>query len=266
MPPHVSQLFYFPVKSLKGSELASMSIDEFGPQWDRRFILVEKTGRFVTQRQSPKMGQISTHIINNTLVLKYGQDERSLDLNDVNSIEQYMDVKVWDDEVRARFIQGEINTWLSEILNRDVSLCYMGDDTYRQVDLEFAQDGDRASFSDGFPFLIISQASVDFLSEKLGRHLAVERFRANIVVSGCEAFAEDQWKKIKINGVEFDVVKPCSRCVIPTLDLKTSDKQPDVMQVMLKHRKQGKQVLMGQNAIHRGLGEINVGDTIEVLV
>ena len=84
-------------------------------------------------------------------------------------------------------------------------------------------------------------------------------------MSGCEAFEEDQWKKIKINGIEFELVKPCSRCVIPTLDLSTSQKQPDVMQVMLKHRKQGKHVMMGQNAIHRGLGVIKMGDVVELI-
>ncbi|MFY0639534.1 MAG: MOSC domain-containing protein [Bermanella sp.] len=265
MAVQVSQLFHFPVKSLKGSKLESMSIDEFGPQWDRRFMLVEKTGRFVTQRQSPKMGQISTHVNEGTLVLTFAEDQRAVNLKDLNTIDQYMDVRVWNDEVRARLITSEVNTWLSNILNRDVFLCYMGDDTHRQVDLEFSQAGDRASFSDGFPFLIISEASVDFLSEKLGRHLEAERFRANIVVSGCEAFEEDQWKKIKIKGIEFELVKPCSRCVIPTLDLNTSQKQPDVMQVMLKHRKQGKHVMMGQNAIHRGLGVIKVGDVVELI-
>ena len=266
MTPYISQLFYFPVKSLKGSKLDVMSIDEFGPQWDRRFMLVDKTGRFVTQRQLPKMGQISASINENTLVFTFDEQHRLVNLKDLNAIDQYMDVKVWGDEVRARLINGEINAWLSEILNREVLLCYMGDDTHRQVDLEFAQKGDRASFSDGFPFLIISEASVEFLANELGRKLALERFRPNIIVGGCDAFSEDQWKKIKINGVEFDIVKPCSRCVIPTLDLATSAKQPDVMQVMLKHRKQGKNVMMGQNAIHRGLGEINVGDLIEVLI
>ncbi|MGR6873772.1 MOSC domain-containing protein [Pseudomonas sp. HK3] len=265
MTIHVSQLFHFPVKSLKGTQLNQMTLDAFGPQWDRRFMLIDSNGRFVTQRQCPLMGQISVSILDDQLTLKYQAQETGLDLATLNQFDQFQLVKVWDDEVNARLIEGDINAWLSDILQRDVTLCFMDADTHRQVDLEFAQLGDRASFSDGFPFLIISEASVAFLSDELGRELSVERFRPNIVVSGCDAFAEDNWKRIAINGVEFDIVKSCSRCVIPTLDLNTSEKQPDVMQVMLKHRKQGKKVMMGQNAVHRGLGVLEVGQVIEVL-
>jgi uncharacterized protein YcbX len=265
MTIHVSQLFHFPVKSLKGTQLNQMTLDAFGPQWDRRFMLIDSNGRFVTQRQCPLMGQISVSILDDQLTLKYQAQEAGLDLATLNQFDQFQLVKVWDDEVNARLIEGDINAWLSDILQRDVTLCFMDADTHRQVDLEFAQLGDRASFSDGFPFLIISEASVAFLSDELGRELSVERFRPNIVVSGCDAFAEDNWKRIAINGVEFDIVKSCSRCVIPTLDLNTSEKQPDVMQVMLKHRKQGKKVMMGQNAVHRGLGVLEVGQVIEVL-
>ncbi len=144
-------------------------------------------------------------------------------------------------------------------------MCFMDEDTHRQVDLEFAQQGDRTGFADGYPFLILSEASIGFLSDKLGRELAIERFRPNIVVSGCDAFAEDEWKKIVINGVEFDIVKPCARCVIPTLDLETSEKQVDVMQAMMKYRKQGKAVMMGMNAVHRQTGVLQVGQTVAVV-
>ena len=112
---------------------------------------------------------------------------------------------------------------------------------------------------------MMSEASVEFLSDQLGRELAIERFRPNIVFSGCDAFAEDQWKKIVINGIGFDIVKPCARCVIPTLDLETSEKQADVMRVMMKHRKQSDGVMVGQNAIHRHTGVLQVGQVVEVV-
>lgn len=265
MTIQVSQLFHFPVKSFKGTGLHQMTLDAFGPQWDRRFMLVDPNGRFVTQRQCPLMGQISACVMNEYLTLTFGNEKKVLNLAGIDQFQQFKFVKVWDDEVNARLIEGDISTWLSDILKREVTLCFMDADTHRQVDLDFAQLGDRASFSDGFPLLIVSQASIDFLSKELGRELSVERFRPNIVVSGCEAFAEDTWEKIVINGIELDIVKPCSRCVIPTLDLNTSEKQPDVMQVMLKHRKQGKKVMMGQNALHRGLGILEVGCEVEVV-
>lgn len=262
MTLQVSQLFHFPVKSFKGISLDQMEIDQFGPKWDRRFMLVDNTGRFVTQRQSALMGQIQASVENNVLNLGYAGEQKTINLPEITQYEQYKTVTVWGDDVNARVIDGDVNSWLSDILQRDVQLCFMDSDTHRQVDLDYAQPGDQTSFADGFPFLIISQASIDFLSNELGRTLSAERFRPNILVSGCEAFAEDQWKRISINNIEFDIVKPCSRCVIPTLDLKTVQKQPDVMQVMLKHRKQGKKVMMGQNALHRNKGVLSVGQEV----
>lgn len=261
----VSQLCHYPVKSLKGISLNQMEVDAFGPKWDRRFMLVDSTGRFVTQRQCPLMGLIQVRIDNQTLSFEFGDQHYAIHLNDALTGKDYETVKVWDDVVTARLVQGDIHSWLSDILGRDVRLCFIDDATHRQVDPNYSRPGDRTSFSDGFPFLIISEASVDFLSDKLGREVEPARFRANIIVSGCEAFAEDEWKKIQINDIEFDIVKPCSRCVIPTLDLKTATKQPDVMQVMLKYRKQGKQVFMGQNAIHRSTGMLKLGDEIKIL-
>lgn len=262
----ISQLFNFPVKSLKGSQFEQMEVDVFGPKWDRRFMLINKgTGRFLTQRECPLMGQVSAIAANGHLRLAYNGIEKYLNLEQLSQFEHHQPVVVWKDEVTARIIQADINDWLSDILQRDVILCFMNEDTHRQVDLDYSKPGDRASFADGFPFLIISEASVEFLSEKVGRELAIERFRPNIVLSGCGAFAEDEWKRIVINGVEFDIVKPCARCVIPTLDLETSEKQADVMQMMLKHRKQGQGVMMGMNAIHRQQGSLEIGQEVKVL-
>jgi uncharacterized protein YcbX len=241
-----------------------MELDTFGPKWDRRFMLVDKNGRFLTQRECPLMGQISAKVENGHLLLTHTGVEKSLDLDSLAKFELHQPVTVWKDKVNARIIQHDINQWISEILQRELRLCFMGDNTLRQVDLEYAEPGDRASFADGFPILIVSEASVKFLADKLGRELAIERFRPNIVLSGCDAFAEDRWKKISINGIEFDLVKSCARCAIPTLDLETSEQQADVMQVMLKYRKQGKGVMVGQNAIHRGTGLLKVGQTVKV--
>ena len=260
----ISQLFHFPVKSLKGVRLKQMELDTFGPKWDRRFMLVDKNGRFLTQRECPQMGQIAAKVEGHRLWLQHAGIEQSLDLDALRRFEFHQPVTVWKDKVNARIIQHDINQWISGILQRDLQLCFMDEDTHRQVDPDYAEQGVRASFADGFPILIVSEASIRFLSDKLGRELDIERFRPNIVLTGCDAFAEDQWKKIRINGIEFDLVKPCARCAIPTLDLDTSEQQADVMQVMLKYRKQGKGVMVGQNAIHRGTGLLKVGQMVEV--
>lgn len=262
----VSQLFHYPVKSCRGNPLPIMLIDQFGPQWDRRWMIVDRTdGRFMTQRQVVEMGQIGVFVFQDTVRFQYQSEMIELSMSEAQGVRDQRLVTVWRDQLVANRIDHPVNGWLSQIIGRDVQLVYMPDQILRQVDLEYAQAGDRVGFADGFPFLIISEASIDFLAEKVGYALDVQRFRPNIVVTGCEAFAEDQWRQIQIGEIIFDLVKPCSRCVIPTIDLKTSKKQPEVMQAMLAYRKQGDKVMMGQNALHRGVGQIEIGEKIKVL-
>ena len=228
-------------------------------------MLTDKSGRFLTQRECPAMGQIGASVVDGQLILQHAGVDKTLRLDQLNQFDIHEPVAVWKDVVSARIIDHDINQWISGILERELQLCFMDEDTHRQVDPDYAEAGVRTGFADGFPFLIVAEASIRFLADKLERGLAIERFRPNIVISGCDAFAEDEWQKIRINGIEFDLVKSCARCAIPTLDLETSEKQVDVMQVMLKYRKQGKAVMVGQNAIHRQTGLIKVGQSVEVV-
>ncbi|MBP8006213.1 MAG: MOSC domain-containing protein [Acinetobacter sp.] len=261
----VSQLFHYPVKSCRGNKCIEMEIDAFGPQWDRRWMIVDKDGRFVTQRQVAEMGQIGVSISSASVSFSYQSEQIELSMLEAQGQKDERLVTVWRDQLIGNRIDHPVNAWLSQKLGREVQLVYMPQETVRQVDLEYAELGDRVGFADGFPFLIISEASVEFLAEKVGYPLDVQRFRPNIVISGCEAFAEDQWKQIQIGEVTFDLVKPCSRCVIPTIDLETGQKQPAVMQAMLAYRKQGNKVMMGQNALHRGEGTIAIGQEVQIL-
>lgn len=262
---YVSQLLNYPVKSCKGNQLSEMEIDSFGPKWDRRWMLVDGDGRFVTQQQIAEMGQIGVIVSSDIIRFDYHSEHMELSLIEAQGYKDERLVTVWQDQVKGNRIDHPVNDWISDKLGKKVQLVYMPQETIRQVDLEYAQFGDRVGFADGFPFLILSEASVQFLSEKVGYSLNVRRFRPNIVISGCEAFTEDTWQQIQIGEIVFDLVKPCSRCVIPTIDLNTSQKQPEVMQAMLAYRKQGNKVMMGQNALHRGVGSIRVGEEVKIL-
>ena len=262
---YVSQLLNYPVKSCKGNQLSEMEIDSFGPKWDRRWMLVDSDDRFVTQRQIAEMGQIGVSVSSEDVCFDYQSEHIELSLIEAQGHKDERLVTVWQDQVKGNRIDHPVNDWLSEKLEKKVQLVYMPHETVRQVDPEYAQLGERVGFADGFPFLIISEASVEFLSEKVGYALDVQRFRPNIVISGCDAFAEDKWQQIQIGEIVFDLVKPCSRCVIPTIDLVTGQKQPEVMRAMLMYRKQGNKVMMGQNALHRGEGIIQVGEEVKIL-
>lgn len=262
---HVSRLFYYPVKSLGVVETNKLEVTAWGPDRDRRLMLVDENGKFVTQRQHNEMTLIKTEDDGKTLTFKNADETFTLPWPDFSAKGTQKTVRVWDDEVTGSLASDEADQWFSKQLNRPVSLVYMSENTTRQVDLDFAQEGDKTGFSDGFPFLLISEASLAFLQNELPFELTMNRFRPNIVVKGCDAFAEDNWKRIAINGIEFEIVKSCSRCAIPTINPETAERQPEVMKVLVKHRKQGNKVYLGQNLIHRGQGLINAGDDIQLL-
>lgn len=264
MSLQVSQLVYYPVKSLGAISATDMPVTQWGPHRDRRLMLVDENGKFVTQRQLPEMTLCSVSDNGEALRFEMQQQSMTIPWPDFSGDGKVVEVSVWNDQVKAVEVSEASSAWFSKLFGRTLRLVMMPDQSMRQVDLDFAQAGDRTGFSDGFPFLLVSEASIKALEAQLAFDLDVLRFRPNIVVSGCEAFAEDQWKTISINGIEFDVVKPCSRCVIPTLNPTTAEKQPEVMKLMLKTRKQGNAVYVGQNLIHRGEGMIRVGDGIEV--
>lgn len=265
MPISIDQLFYHPIKSLGGISTNRLRLSQDGPERDRHIMVVNDQGKFVTQRQKPIMSMVK--VVDDGHQLTLSLDEKNVSFRWPNFFKksEIIEVTVWGDELEGQKIEGPVNSWLSDILKQDVQLVYKHTNTRRQVDMTFGKEGDTTGFSDGFPVLLISQPSIDFLQSHLDVPISMARFRPNISVTGCEPFEEDSWKRIRINDVEFDLVKPCSRCVIPTIDLKTGKKQKQVMQVMLEHRKQGKQVYVGQNLIHRGVGEIAVGAEVEVL-
>ncbi len=289
MSIQIDRLFYYPVKSFAAVQCQQLIVDTWGPKNDRRLMLVDEHNNFFSQRQCPEMSQM--HVVDNSdqLTLSFKGHKASFSWPSLNESLNTMTVNIWQDTCEAQIIDDPIVNWINDRLKRSLNsrlkLVYMANHTHRQVDLEFSEEGVRTGFSDGFPFLLINQASVEFLRNKLNKKaesppqvspqeisvksnsidLNVKRFRPNIVITGCEPFAEKNWKKIRINGIEFDLVKPCSRCVIPTIDLKTGLKQKEVMQVLLEYCWEGQEVVMGENMLHYGAGILQVGQQVEIV-
>jgi uncharacterized protein YcbX len=140
----------------------------------------------------------------------------------------------------------------------------MPDDVVRPIDPRFATGGDRVSFTDGFPLLLITQASLDGLNARLERPLPMNRFRPNLVISGATPHAEDGWQRVRIGEIEFAVVKPCARCVTTTIDQNTATAGREPLRTLATYRKVGSNVMFGQNVIHLGQGRISVGDAVHV--
>ena len=258
----LSQLWRYPVKSMRGAQHQELAIGPRGFSYDRHWMLTDEQGRFLTQRELPQMVLIRTQVIGEQLQLEIpGQAPYLMPNHD----DKERVVTVWGDQCKARRADAQADAMLSEFLQRPCSLVSLPQNEKRQVDLRFAQEGDEVGFADGFAFLLISEASLESFNCHLDTPVKMERFRPNIVVSGCEAFAEDQWKRIRIGEIEFEVCKPCSRCGIPGIDPDTAEKNKFVLTNLAEHNKRGNKTYFGQNLIHRQTGDLQQGMQVEVL-
>lgn len=260
----VTELAIYPVKSLRGKSLQTMSIDPLGPVGDRRFMVTDVNGLFLTQRQHSRMCLIDAALVENTLQLS-APDMPLLRIEPTAAFEISNRVTVWRDVVEALDMGADAAAWLSRYLGVDARLQYMPDNCRRPIDPLYGQPGDYVSFADGFPILLITEASMRAFNNVLPQPIGTDRFRPNIVIDGDIPYAEDNWRRLRIGKLEFDIVKPCSRCVIPSIDPLTGMKQSCVVQALAKTRRRGDAVYFGQNLIHRDIGVINVGDTVTVL-
>jgi len=257
----ISELYIHPLKSAASVSVKKATLDNLGFEGDRRWMLTDANGDFLSQRQLPEMCLIDAKINADTLSVSVpGKGAISVSAN-LNHVRQVM---VWGDNCRA-FDAGELAaSYLSEFLKTPCRLVCFPADEKRQVDLNYAKPGVLTGFSDGFPLLIISQASLDDLNKRLDTPVSMTRFRPNIVVSGCEAYAEDEWKHIIVGGIEMQIVKPCSRCSIPSVDPVTAVRSLEPVKTLREYRMKDSKVYFGQNVIANSTGVLEVGMSVEI--
>ena len=259
----VSGLSIFPVKSCREVKQNASYVESLGLQNDRRWMVVDENGVMITQRKISKMCLIQPEVIDGGINL-HTASMNSLYVGYPLS-NQKITVKVWSDKCQAFDAGDHAANWLSNVLSEKCRLVYFPEDEFRQVDLAFAEEGDKTAFSDGFPLLLISQASLDDLNMRLAQPIPMNRFRPNIVVDGCDAFAEDAWKKMRIGEIDFRIVKPCSRCVIPSINIETAEREDEPTKTLTAYRKRENKIFFGQNVIASNFGTIEVGMPVEVL-
>lgn len=243
-------------------------------------MLTDAEGMFFTQREFPRMALIEVGIETDALTITadgFGRMEIPL-LPETDDMRQ---VSIWQSVCRGEVYPATVNEWFSDVLETDCHLVYMPDDSRRSVNPRFNRGGDVVSFADGYPLLVIGEASLNDLNSRLAEPLPMNRFRPNLVVSGCEAFAEDAWKRICINDAIFRSTKPCERCVITTVDQSTgliAGKEPlktlasyRLAKMVIPERLSSlgvgaTAVLFGQNLIAESAGwVVRVGESIEIL-
>lgn len=263
----LSEINIYPVKSLKGISLENGLVEDRGLQFDRRWLLVDENNQFMTQREFPKMALIEVKVNGESLTVS-AKDE-SLEIPFDAVIEKTASAKIWSSRVKSNVYQEHINQWFSDFLGINCKLVVMPETSKRAVEPYYAvrKYKDIVSFADAYPFLLIGENSLNDLNEKLKTPVPMNRFRPNLVVSGTDAFAEDNWKKIRIGETIFHVVKPCARCVMTTVEQETGVKDgKEPLKTLAKYRTKNGKVLFGQNLIADKAGSfIKVGDMVEVI-
>ncbi len=263
----LSQLYIYPVKSLGGIPKQAVEISATGFKYDRRWMLVDEQNLFLSQRSHPQM--VLLHVAEVTdgfVVSKYNDDAMSIHIPFTCSSKKTVSVTVWNDVCEAIEVSDRHNEWFSDMLNVKCKLVYMPDDTKRLVDKRYAKNEEVTSFSDGYPVLMIGEASLELLNNKLADPLPVSRFRPNIVFTGGHAHIEDEMAVFEINGIRFSGVKPCSRCVTTTINARTAEREKEPLKTLATYRMKNNKIYFGQNVLQQQQGEIRTGDEIKIII
>ncbi len=288
----VSEINIYPIKSLKGISLDSALVEERGLQYDRRWMLATPDGVFFTQREFPQMATITVGVESGGLRVESEKSGSMLVPFEPDRGEK-REVTIWQSVCEGLIYNGEVSEWFSDAIGTDCRLVYMPDDSRRHVNPLFNKNDDVVSFADGYPLMLLSEASLTDLNTHIAdavenagrlpafRPLPMNRFRPNLVVTGADAFTEDNWQRIRIGDAVFRSTKPCERCVVTTVDQTKGEfdgKEPlktlasyrmakDVMPDRFESLGVGANaVLFGQNLIAESVGAIvRVGDPVEVL-
>jgi len=260
----LSKLFIHPVKSMRGLQISHAQVMPSGLAFDRLFMVTDAQGTFITARQYPQLVKFTPALLpDGILITSPDGDHAQIRFSDFSKEEQ--PTEVWGNHFTALAAPENINRWLSEHLQREVQLRWIGEKPTRRV----KKHADiPLSFADGYPYLLINEASMFDLKQRCPSSVKLQQFRPNLVVTGAEAYAEDSWKRIRVGDVEFELVKPCSRCVLTTISTEGGRKHPDgqPLKTLQGYRTaEGGDIDFGQNLIVLNSGIIRVGDRIEVL-
>ncbi len=259
----VSGLFIYPIKSLGGISLSEAEVLERGFKYDRRWMLVDAEGMFITQRTYPQLALLRISLEpEGLLVFHVNQPEENLKVPFAAVAVEKKRIIIWDDEVEADLLSHEYGDWFSKFLGFRVDLVKMPDLGVRPVDPRYSEKDENVSFADGMPYLIIGEESLKDLNERLDEPVPMNRFRPNIVFSGGQAFEEDKWSYLDIGDVKFKGVKPCARCVLTTVNQDTGVTGKEPLKTLAGYRNFENKVLFGQNALALGPGMVRVGDEI----
>lgn len=261
---NVSRLYIHPVKSMKGIRLSHAFARESGFTFDRDFMITTPEGTFITARKFPVLLCFIPTVMANGIYIQAPDGEGiAITYQDFETTLQ--PTEVWGNHFTAYVAPDEINQWFSRYLKMDVQLRWTGEKSTRRVK---KNPETAVSFADGYPYLLINEASFQYLQQRCPASINIEQFRGNILITGAKPFEEDTWQTIRVGSVVMDLMKPCSRCIMTTISIDKGVKHPNTEPLATLQTFRSDEtgdVDFGQNVIIRQTGIIRVGDTVEVL-
>lgn len=261
---HISALYVYPIKSLGGVSLSEASVTDRGFAYDRRWMLVDAEGKFLSQRQLPQMALLQTSIVEQGIVVFDKEKNTQILVPFESQSSSDIEVVVWDDACRANTYEKYIDEYFSDMLGLVARLVYMPQESSRYVEENYAKHKEITSFSDGYPFLLIGQGSLDELNSRLACPVPMNRFRPNMVFEGGASFVEDTWNDFVVADITFRCAKPCSRCVVTTIEQETALKGKEPLKTLATYRSKNNKILFGQNLLHKGSGVVRIGDKLHI--
>ena len=266
----VTGLNIHPLKSGRAIPRSAVSVRLDGLADDRRFMVTDPEGRFITQREFPLLAQVEAYPLDGAVrLVMHGRE-----IVPAFASGRRLQVTVWDSSVDAALADEAANAALSGWLGRDVRLVHMDERASRHEGETWAGRPVPVGFADGYPVLITTTGSLADLNrtlvEKGQEPVGMERFRTNILIGHDEPWEEDFWEAVEIGGIVFDLVKPCSRCIMTTQDQMTGERTGgNPIQGLAEKRMSADRrvagVLFGWNAVPRGVGELRLGAPVRVI-
>ncbi|MCE2733528.1 MAG: MOSC domain-containing protein [Chryseotalea sp.] len=263
----LAEIWIYPIKSLGGISLQQSKVLPKGLAYDRRWMLMDETHKFMTQRTLPEMALFTTEIENKTVKVTFRKNNSTIQfpIQEQYDGESFSAI-IWDDVVNVQEVNQTVSEWFTACLQKKCRLVFLPETALRPVDVRYAKQKEQVSLADGYPFLVIGQSSLDDLNKKLKEPILMNRFRPNFVFTGGLPCEEDHWKKFTIGNTTFEGVKPCSRCVLINVDQFTAESGKEPLKTLAGYRTQNNKVYFGQNLVLVSGDEVKVGDKITMVL
>ncbi|MFA9198063.1 MAG: MOSC domain-containing protein [Aquirufa sp.] len=262
----VTHLYIYPIKSLGAVSLSESVMEKEGLRGDRRFMLVDAGGKFITQRTRPELTRFVLSESAQGFIVKDSASGLEKELTWEPALGSWIPVEIWEDQLPAREVLEGWSEWFSTALSEEVRLVRISSEKPRVMKAKYQTEiAKNTSFADSLPVLLVSAGSYASLQERLSEPINQLRFRPNIIVSSPEPFVEDTWAELKIGEVSLSGAKPCARCPLVNVDPSTGESDKKMLKTLASFRTLNHKVYFGQQFVPMSLGKIQVGMEVQVI-